>query len=327
MTPPAACTTEDLLYRVCGLTLASDVPFPELAAVPAVGQEVSPDVYIRLSASDAGHASPSLPTWMPSETEPWCGVAKSEEGYILRFHDLADFFLQADGRRIGCAAPRVPPDGLRHLVLDQVLPLALTLHGKQALHATAVITPAGVCAFAGPSGIGKSTLAASFLFAGWPVISDDCLALEPQDGRILARPAYPGLRLLEDTLDALGADRGMTLPMTEYSAKRRVIGASVEGPFPTDPLPLVRIYVLSRREDAGEEWEPMIEPLSRTSAFIEILGGAFTLEAKDPVFLRRQFDWVGQVVEQVPVRRLRLPESLASLAAVRAAILSDLGAT
>lgn len=326
MTLSPACTTEDLLYRVCGLTLASDVPFPELAAVSAVGREASPDVYIRLSAPHEGHPLPPPLTWMPSETEPWRGVAKSDEGYVLRFHDLADFFLQADGRRIGCADPRVAPDGLRHLVLDHVLPLALTLHGKQALHATAVLTANGVAAFVGPSGVGKSTVAASCLFAGWPVISDDCLVLEPQNGRILARPAYPGLRLLEDTLEALGADRGGTQPMAEYSTKRRVMGAAPAGPFPTDPLPLVRIYVLSRREGTGGA-EPLIQPLTRTSAFIEVLGGAFTLEAKEPVFLQRQFDWVGQVVEQVPVRRLRLPEGLASLATVRAAILSDLGAT
>ena len=52
------------------------------------------------------------------------------------------------------------------------------MHGRKALHASAVLTPAGVCAFAGPAGMGKSTLAvhlAAWLHdLGHRVVLADC---------------------------------------------------------------------------------------------------------------------------------------------------------
>jgi hypothetical protein len=40
--------------------------------------------------------------------------------------------------------------------------------------------------------------------------------------------------------------------------------------------------------------------------------------------VKDQFDWLGRVVEQVPVRRLIVPNDLAALDRVRAAVLADL---
>ncbi|TAJ26289.1 MAG: hypothetical protein EPO64_06630, partial [Nitrospirae bacterium] len=168
-----------LRYRVCGLTLASNVSFPELS--PALEPEpptAESNVLVRFSARHIPLPTPSH--WLPSKglpneepEDPWLSCAKIEQGYLLRFHKLADFTVDAEGREIvGVPEADTSPDTLRHLLLDNVLPLALTLQGHDTLHATAVLTTQGVCAFIGPSGAGKSTLAASFLFAGYPVLSD-----------------------------------------------------------------------------------------------------------------------------------------------------------
>lgn len=60
-----------------------------------------------------------------------------------------------------------------------LLPLLhlLRTRGISALHAAAVLSPAGAVLLAGESGRGKSTTAASLDAAGWPLLADDVLLL------------------------------------------------------------------------------------------------------------------------------------------------------
>jgi len=317
-------------YRVCGLTLISDTPLPELPLAIESELRMEPDVRVRLGERREGRTSPSR--WFMSLTlptgEPWLSCAKEAGGYRLRFSELADFLVDFEGREIVCeAGPETPPATLRHLLLDQVLPLVLNLHGRQALHATAVLTPHGVCAFTGPAGAGKSTLAASFLLAGYPVLSDDCLVLEEDRQTILATPAYPGLRLWDDTLEALGEDLRLSIPVAHYTSKQRVFARDHPGDFPMDPRPVARIYCLERRtemEGTDGSHNPIIEDLSHRNGFMELITSTFRLDVTDRTMLVRQFYFLERVVSQVPIRRLRVPNTFSSLPAVRETVLVDL---
>ena len=319
-----------LRYRVYGLTLASNVSFPELS--PALEPEPSTaenNILVRFSAHHVPFPTPSH--WLPSKSlaseDPWLSCAKIEQGYLLRFHKQADFTVDAEGRKIvGVPEADTSPDTLRHLFLDNVLPLALTLQGHDTLHATAVLTTHGVCAFIGPSGTGKSTLAASFLFAGYPVLSDDCLILHKDGGQILATPAYPGVRLWEDALDAFGVDRSLSLPVAHYASKRRPVVQNHPDHFPTTPQPVVRIYSLVRptEEEQGGETEPQIEHLSPRSGFVELLESTFMLDRTDRTMWLRQFHFLDRLVSHVPIKRLHVPNRFTSLPATRQTILEDL---
>jgi len=194
------------------------------------------------------------------------------------------------------------------------------------LHATAVLTPAGVCAFIGEAGAGKSTLAASFLFSGYSMLSDDCLVLEVEREAILARPAYPGVRLWDDSLEAFGTDQCPTRPVAQYTSKRRPVLDAHRDHFPHTAQPLARIYSLCRQEVAegtalGKEW---LEPLSQQASFMELLASAFILDTEDQTGLLEQFRWLGQIVAAIPVRRLHIPDDFTALASVRETILTDL---
>jgi hypothetical protein len=319
-----------LRYRVYGLTLASNVSFPELP--PAVEPEpltTERTISIHFSMRHSPLSPPSH--WLPSKTlpdeEPWLSSAKTERGYLLRFHKLADFSVDAEGREIvGVPEGDTSPATLRHLLLDNVLPLALTLQGHDTLHATAVLTRHGVCAFIGPSGAGKSTLAASFLFADYPVLSDDCLILRQDRGQILATPAYPGVRLWNDALDAFGVDHSLSLPVAHYASKRRPVVQNHPDHFPTTEQPVVRIYSLMRQteEEQGEGTEPQIEHLSPRSGFAELLESTFMLDRTDRTMWLRQFHFLNRLASHVPVKRLHIPNEFASLPAIRQAILEDL---
>lgn len=317
-------------YRVYGLTLTSDTPLPELTPAADAEPEVEVGARVRFSGCHEGFPSPAhwFMSWTLPTGELWLSCAKDAGGYLLRFPELADFSVDTNGREIVCVpGPETPPDTLRHLLLDQVLPLVLNLKGREALHATAVLTPLGVCAFTGPTGTGKSTLAASFLFAGYPFLSDDCLVLEENCGQILATPAYPGLRLWADTLGALCEDHGLSLPVAHYTSKQRLVPREHLRDLPAGPYPVVRVYSLVRPAETGRGdglADPLIERLSCRDGFMELISSAFRLDITDRTMLVRQFRFLERVVLHVPVRRLRVPNTFSLLPAVRESILTDL---
>ena len=319
-------------YRVCGLTVSSDTPLPEL---PSAEERQDGQTDLRLRIRDSSSTElPQLRRWVTSDTldngQPWLSCAQTDGGYLVRIHEFADFFIDAAGREVICSPDsQTSAQTLRHLFIDQVLPLVLNLRGQDALHATSVLTSAGLCAFVGPSGAGKSTLAAAFQLAGYPVLSDDCLVVREENEQIVATPAYPGVRLWEDTIEALRHEDSLALPVADYTSKRRMTVSGQANESFAHAWPLLRIYALVRSSDG--EWSetltaPAIEPLSRGTAFLELVASLFRLDQTDREMLTRQFRLVERILSVVTIRRLLLPNALSALPAVRDAVLADLQA-
>ncbi len=317
-------------YQVSGVALSSDAELPELPEAPEGGDAWVSAVEVLLEGGAAG-ATSSL-SWFREATFPdgevWLRCARTPSGYLLEFAGLASFLVSADGRRIvRCnGQPSLPAQTIRHLVIDQVLPHAMSLFGRQSLHATAVLTAAGVCAFMGPAGAGKSTLAASFEQAGYRVFCDDCLSLD-EGVRLSVWPGYPGVRLWEDSLRAVGRAPEASAPVAHYAPKYRPSGRIGQPNFPAGPVPLARLYRLER-EPAGNpkrRGAPVrIEPMREREAFMELVSSSFLLDTTDQAALKANFETVKRVLAEVGVRRLRMPNGFEHLPAVRRAILADL---
>lgn len=321
------------LYRICGLVLASEIDLPELMPVTGSNPRHNPDIRVRVGNA-APH--PNLPSkWDLIVSLPngaaWLACARERGGYRLRFPGLADFRVDSRGGAIICESVEgTPPETTRHLLLDQVIPRTLSLLGIEALHATAVLTPYGVCAFAGVTGAGKSTLAASFHLAGHPVLSDDCLVIREEAGAILATPAYPGVRLWDDAAAALCGDPQNLPKVSHYSSKRRILADFRDDSGAGDRNALVRIYNLvdapEFETDSGAAGG-IIEALSGREAFMSLVTSTFPLDITDRRVLARQFDFFERVASRVPVRRLRIPADFSALPAIREAVLADLRST
>lgn len=238
-------------YRLYGLALASEIFFPELTEDTHPNN--APDV--RIGTQDA---CPTVDPdqWFLETTaigpdgHPWLRYARTADGYLLRYSGFADFVVTYDRREIRFVGTLNDASELtaRHLVLDSVLPLFLNLFGSEALHATAIATDRGACAFTGPAGTGKSTLAASFVKVGYKLLCDDCLALEDR-GTIVAMPGYRGLRLWLDALEAMGGESGMLMRVAGYTTKSRYLGSGDVDHFHDQPNPLLRIYSLHRAQE------------------------------------------------------------------------------
>jgi hypothetical protein len=316
-------------YRAYGHILSCTLPLQELEQIPSSDSTEVSDLRILFSSSDEPLPVPSswYLTISLADGTPWQRCAKVSHGYLMHFPDLANFVFDPSNDSIRCIPePQTPPHTLHHLLLDQVLPLVLNHKGKEVLHGAAVVTPYGACAFVGQTGAGKSTLAASFLSAGYSVLTDDCVVLDGRGSDIITLPAYPGLRLWDDAIAALFGSTGSYAPVAHYTPKQRFAAARTATSFCSSAVPLAGIYVLGTSDDAHAvpASAPEIHPLTEREALMTLLSLAFKLDIRDHRMLTREFDFLHRLVTQIPVRRLTVPDSFTTLPAVQAAVLHDL---
>lgn len=312
-------------YRVCGLQIGSTVAFPELQALPDSAVDFPSDMEFDLGGESlASGPTDAIMTLDQPDGSPWLSCTRTDSGYRFHFDGLADFMVDREGRKVRCVAPPdTPPETIRHLFLDQVIPPLLNLRGSEALHASAVRIGDGACAFIGMSGQGKSTLAAAFHAIGHAILCDDCLLLSSDSDRISAVPAYPGLRLWDDSRGFLFGDAQDTMPVSHYNNKRRIAAPASDAEY-GGLLPLRGVYSLLLDQEEGPLTTTLIQPLSVRDAFMELVSYAFRLDLGDQAMILRQMQFLERVAGKVPVKRLRLPRMLAALPQARELIVSDL---
>ena len=64
--------------------------------------------------------------WAFPDGTPWTEFHRRGRDYLLRFPELADFEVSHDGRSVRAwPAPGITQETVRHLYLNQALPLAL----------------------------------------------------------------------------------------------------------------------------------------------------------------------------------------------------------
>jgi hypothetical protein len=118
-------------------------------------------------------------------------------------------------------------------------------------------------------------------------------------------PAYPGVRLWPDAIEAsLGAsDRGV--PVAERSAKRRVRDAV---PFDGRSLPLRSVYVLSAEVSRDSRFVAL-SPRDTAMAFVE---HGFRLEQRERRLLTIELDRACRAAQAARAWELRYPRDWAS---------------
>ena len=245
--------------------------------------------------------------------------ARDGDAYRLGMPGLATFLIDDGGRAITCRPyGTLPPGTLEHLLIDQVLPRALTHQGRLVIHAGSVATPQGAIGFLGDSGAGKSTLCAEFARAGHPLLGDDGILVRraPAAG-FEALATYPGLRLLPDPLLHLFDERAGAAPVAHYTEKRRLDRNSKDFTLATGAEPLRALYLLV----VGTTIE--IAPLPEREAFMTLVRASFQLHLDDKERSRGLFERIGALLDAVPVRRLSYPREWGRLGAVREALLAD----
>jgi len=247
----------------------------------------------------------------------WTEFHRLPSGYLLRFPGLADFEVSLDGRTV-VAHPvgETDPATVEHLYLNQLYPLALSRQGRPAFHASVVAVPWGCLAFLGKSGLGKSTLAASFALADAAFLTDDALILDDSAGPVLAIPSHASLRLWEDSVQALVSPETTRASRISYSDKARLLAGEAL-PHCDAPRPLLAAYVL--QPDGPDEVS--IRPLAGADRTLAWIQNSFLLDVTDRDLLARHFEWTHRISGKVPTFALDYPRDYGMLPRVRRAIL------
>ncbi len=305
-------------YRISDIVLSSDIRMPELDPV-----DDAAEWRFTLSSRRPVRARPTwFHRWRNRGEPPMLSFGRVPDGYLMRFHGRADFTVNFVSRSIvGWRGPASTLTTLRHLLIDQVVPLVLS-RDRLVLHASAVATPSGAVAFVGYTGAGKSTLAAALAVAGLPMLADDCLVIEPSPRGFVARPFYPGVRLWADSVRAVGASRRPSAPVAHYTRKRRLDGRHLS--YQLEGLPLRRVFVLDRPVRRAAKQPLTVTALRGPAALVSILECTFQIDIGDAAAVRRTFEMQSRLVRATPVHRLTYPWQLSRLSETRDAIVARL---
>jgi hypothetical protein len=310
-------------FRWGALAIATEVDFPEL---PQGAAADAPVWQFTLATGGAPRRRRRwFHHWRLPDGRRWVAFARDGCGYLLRFPRLADFQIDLATRTIhGYRAAAAPLHTVRHLLLDQLLPLVAGGPDRLALHGSVVAFDRGAAAFLAGPGYGKSTLAARLAMRGRPLISDDCCLLRRVDGGFEAVPSYPGARLTPDAIGALfGIHSALFEEVAHYTTKRRVASENAL-PYRAQPLRLARIYVLGDMEELQQAADLTIRPQPKRAALFDLLNYTFHLDVGYAPRIREAFGLAADIVERHDVRRLVFPWAAGAADRVADAVVADL---
>ncbi len=256
------------------------------------------------------------------DDEWWIYTRLRDGSDYIRLAELFEFLVSPDGRRIaGLPLARSTPESFQAYLLNQALSFALIKQGLEPLHASVVVIAGRAAAFVGASGRGKSPLAAAFLQAGYPLLTDDLLVLEEGPAGFAAHPGPARIKLYPQTgLRFLGPGSQGT-PLNNRTDK--MIYPLPDGLHAEAAVPLGAIYAL-QPASAPSGASVAIRDLAPREAFLEAVRNTFNKQIIDPHRLKRQFELTRRLLSRVPMRSISFPADLSAPAEVIESVVADL---
>ena len=257
-------------YILFGLTIRSELELPELIAGDCLGE---PDIFIV-----AGEVPPE------------------GEG-IIAIPDIARFHVESGSRIVVDAELGAAPRNVRLYLLGSVMGLLLHKRGLMPLHASAVAVEGRAVAFMGPSGAGKSTLAARLHDLGLTVIADDVVVIRfDGEGRPLAMPGLPRLRLWKDALELSGRHPSGFARSYAGDDDWEKYDVPLTRPESDQGMELAALYLLAEGDTL--DIAPLSGLATAEAVFANTYRGAFVTEAGDA---RAHWQSCLSLVQRVPV--------------------------
>ena len=257
---------------------------------------------------------------MPDLTDPSVQVWRDYDGTVCAYgHTVGgDHWMHVPGVgsfRFTSRADEVTaiaqPAALTDVIVDvyrrSVLPMALQALGQEVLHASAVLTPAGVVALCAESGTGKSTTAFGLGLRGHALWADDAVAFEVAERSILALPLPFEMRLLAEAASFFDHHRVAAVPAS---------GREIAERPRSGPAPLAALCVLKRTPGGPEGRGLEVVRRSAVGAFLAVLPHAYCFSLHDLDRKRRMMEQYLDLTARVPVFEVRFQAGLDALEAV-----------
>jgi hypothetical protein len=219
---------------LCGWRVLSEPHLPELA--PWAGHDRAPDIVIRYGR---------VPDRLDDLVDDGQFLQIDRRGTcLLRIESVAAYLVKGSGDEVIISPqPGAEEVEIRAFLLGSVLGFLCHQRGLFPLHASCVAVDGKAALFCGPRGAGKSTAAIQLIMRGHRLLADDVCAIDVHAaGAPLVLPAFPRLKLSQNTLSALNIPRdGLERDQLDQQNKYHYIPAEA---FRAKPLPLGRIFLL-----------------------------------------------------------------------------------
>jgi len=304
-----------LLYQAFGLTIQTTRPIPGLAASP--DKPAITDVIIDFK-NGRNPFQPDL------QKELWYESSRDRNGHLLRvwklgggksflflYNDGTEFIIDSSGKHVTATWPdTLTFEDVASYLIGPILGFVLRLHGVVCLHASAVVINNLAVALLSPSGYGKSTAAAVFARRGYPVLSDDIVALIDQGDSFHVQPAFPRLQLWPSSVKLLfGHDDALPRITPEHASwdKRYLDLHHDHYRFQASPLRLAAVYT-GKHSDAKDI--PRLDTLSPHEGFIALTANTYSSGLLDKRMRALEFDVLSRLAASVPVKCLRSQKRL-----------------
>jgi hypothetical protein len=189
-------------------------------------------------------------------------------------------------------------------ILGLALPHLLHARGGHVVHASCVAAGGSAVAFLGAPRAGKSSVAAALIRRGWRLVADDALPVIARGDRVLAQPAFPSIRLFDETADWFTrGDRSRTVPIHPLLPRAWVLvdeARQWQGP---EAVPLRCLCLLDRSAKATTR-------LRGRAAVLAVLGASYHPPPGAEPAAPMDLDAVRRLATTIPVLRLALPRDL-----------------
>jgi hypothetical protein len=297
-------------HYVFGLHLHSNGYIPGLVALPPT-PKVDVEVWLDLMPpwlQEIPNTKKQI--WFVSDYQVECGEPLLRVQQLLggayfqiSYFDGTEFIVDRAGSQIWAKwSDKLTLEDTATYLLGPVFGLVLRLRGIVCLHASSIQVGDKCMAIVGHAGAGKSTTAAAFAKAGFPILSDDVLPLWERDRTFLVQAGYPRVRLWPKSVEILYGTED-ALPCLTPNWDKRYLDLTQEGyQFQQQPLPLGAIYILgSRSSDAAA---PFIESLPAPASIIKLIANTYSNGLLDKGMRAKEFDLLSRLVAKVPVRQV-----------------------
>lgn len=318
-------------FRLYGLVVDVDEAMRELfqRVFDSIRTDGPPEVLVELIADTLSPAEPwSLwwHSWSISDSgNPEFSVFRHESGTLkMVYDDGVSFTLDSTGSHITVAIPEhFDLESLLPALMGPVLGVALRLRGTTCLHASAVVVNGQALGLVGVSGAGKSTTAAALAMQGWPVLTDDVLALIPQSGAYAVAPAYPRLRLWPSSVRSLLGHEDR-LPRMMPSTDKRILALDGSmASFHRLPAPLTALYFLEERT-AGAGTFSALRP---ATALMRLIADSYASRFLSEQQRADEFRQLSRLVQQVKLTEVHAPDDLEQLGSFASSIVEHFKAS
>lgn len=186
--------------------------------------------------------------------------------YFLYWNDIGTFKVVSGKKIIVSPEGSVDEYTLNSYIMGPVFATLLYQRGLFVLHASAVKMGNSAVAFLGYSGIGKSTIAMALNKKGYPLITDDILAIKMNDSGHTVLPGFPQMKLSPEMISSMWDDL-KEKPKIISKPEHRFHCATSN--FSNDPLPLKRIYIIE------EDLKPHIDVITPQEALMKLVYNSY----------------------------------------------------